>query len=502
MTDRRFILNFTSNILSFIINIGVSLLLTPYLINKLGSVAYGFFPLSTSFIQYFNIVAIALNSMGARFITIAVFENKIEKAEEYYSSIFFSNIILSIIFGVVSFLFVINISKILDVPYDIVNQVKLLFGLVFIGISINLITTVLNIGAYVYNRLDYDAFSKIIGNIIKIIVLMITFVFYEAQIWYLGLANLFQNMGMVVYNYRISKKFPNLKASRGKFSLSSIKILLFSGVWNSINQLSNVILTSLDLLFANIFISAQEAGEYSVAKIIPLFIQSLTGILVNLFVPKFTKLYAEKNIVEFDNEVKKSLNFLSFILCIPIGFLLIFGKDFFNIWVPNENTQKLYILSTLTLLPLIFSTAMNTLFNIFTVTNKIKLPSIILFASGILKFLFIALIIKYVDSIIIIPLVSFIVVTVRNLVFTPIYAAKCMGQKLFHYYKFIISGISFYISSICVSYLARLVYKPNSLVEIILIGVIVTFIIVVVNFLLMIIFNREILTNIKRKLIN
>lgn len=67
-----------------------------------------------------------------------------------------------------------------------------------------------------------------------------------------------------------------------------------SGVWNSVNQLSMVLLTSLDIYLMNVLIGAKAAGEYSMAKTLPNFIQSFVGVMVSVFIPQFTILYAQR----------------------------------------------------------------------------------------------------------------------------------------------------------------------------------------------------------------
>lgn len=60
------------------------------------------------------------------------------------------------------------------------------------------------------------------------------------------------------------------------------------------NQLSMVLLTSLDIYLMNVLIGAKAAGEYSMAKTLPNFIQSFVGVMVSVFIPQFTILYAQR----------------------------------------------------------------------------------------------------------------------------------------------------------------------------------------------------------------
>ena len=83
MKNRQLVINMIANIVAFTINIGISLFLTPYLVNSVGSEAYGFIPLANDFVNYISIITAALNSMASRFVSIEINSNNIKKANEY-----------------------------------------------------------------------------------------------------------------------------------------------------------------------------------------------------------------------------------------------------------------------------------------------------------------------------------------------------------------------------------------------------------------------------------
>ena len=72
MKNKQLAINMIANIISFMVNIGINFLFTPYLINTVGKEAYSFFPLANNFISYTSIITVALNSMASRFITINI----------------------------------------------------------------------------------------------------------------------------------------------------------------------------------------------------------------------------------------------------------------------------------------------------------------------------------------------------------------------------------------------------------------------------------------------
>ena len=96
-STKRLSINLIANIVSYSTSIIIAFLLTPYLIKVLGKEAYSFYPMANNFVQYMGIITTALNSMASRFITIEITKNNTEKANVYFSSVFYSNVLLSII---------------------------------------------------------------------------------------------------------------------------------------------------------------------------------------------------------------------------------------------------------------------------------------------------------------------------------------------------------------------------------------------------------------------
>ena len=130
-SKKQLSLNLLANLVTFIVGLVINLFLTPYIIKNVGIDAYGFIPLSGNIISYITIVSIALNSMAGRFITIAVHEGDIRKANIYFNTVLFSNVFLMFIFGIIFSFMVIYLEKFLNIPTTLMFDIKTLFSLTF-----------------------------------------------------------------------------------------------------------------------------------------------------------------------------------------------------------------------------------------------------------------------------------------------------------------------------------------------------------------------------------
>lgn len=491
MKNKQLAINMIANIISFAINIGISLFLTPYIINSVGAEAYGFIPLANNFVSYVSIFTTALNSMASRYISIEINSNNIEQANIYFNSVLISNIIIAIILIIPSMFITINIEGILNVPSEIVKDVQLTFGFVFINMIISLIGNVFSIATFSKNRLDLSSMKSIEANIIRVIFIVILFIVLKPKIYFITITVTIVTIYTLLANVKFTKELlPNIKINIRNFEMSSVKRLISSGVWNSVNQLSSVLLNSIDLMIANILISASASGEYAIVKTIPNFIQSFAGMAAAVFTPQFIILYAKKQNKDLLKNIINSIKIMSIFITLPIGFLIVFGDVFYSLWVPGENIQKLQFLSVITITPMIITGSIQTLFNVYTVTSKLKMPSIMLLLFGIANTLLVTILLKQTDlGIFAISITSSLLLVLRNMTFTPIYAAKCLNLKWNEFYISIFKGILCCLVMLIVCILFRKIILIDNWIKLISVAIISSIITLYINLYIM--YNRD-----------
>ena len=401
MDKKRVLINLASNILSFVIQLCINFIITPIIVLKVGDAAYGFVGLANNFVSYATIVTIVINSMASRFITVEYVKNNKESANRYYSSVFYMNLLLSLFILLFTIIFIANINVLLNVPNELLNDVKITFVLSFINLILSLFNTIFNVSAFVKNRIDLSALRNIAGNILKTALLVILFAFFHAKIYFIVLSTVIMTIYLIISNYRLSKKLcSDLVIDKKYFDIKYIKTLAKSGIWNSINSLSKTLLTGLDLLIANLFVGPILMGVLSVAKTIPTAIESLLATFSNTFNPQFVLLYSKGKTDDLIYTVNYSLKIIGLIMLVPLAGVIAFGVPFFHLWLPGKSHNEiiqLQILSILSMLPFIVSASNYTLFVLDSVTNKLKRPVIATFIMSILSTITTILLLKFTD---------------------------------------------------------------------------------------------------------
>lgn len=451
MPKNRLAFNLLANTISYSTTVLIAFFLTPYLVKVLGTEVYGFYPLANNFVNYISVVTVALNSMASRFITIEYVKGNEQKANNYFTSILYANIFISIIITLGLSILIYYLDLIINIPIDLVTSIKLLFALVFISMVVNIITSVFGVAVFVKNRIDLRSLVEIVQGVLRVLLYLILFSFFKPTIIYVGVVAVVLSVTSFILNFAFTKKLlPNISFARKYFNIEFVKEILSSGIWNSINQLGSILLFSVSLLIINIKLGANEAGEYAIVQTVPNFISGIISMLTIVFMPVITHKYASGTKEELINEVKYSQQIMAFFTNIPIIVFIVVGENFFKLWVPGLDARKLQIMSIMISTHLIFTGVTWPLSNLFTVMNKVKVPSIYLVVSGVINIILITIFIEIFNlGIISIPLASLVINSIWVGIFVPMYAAYLLEEKysLFYssVYRTIVGGVIIFI---------------------------------------------------------
>lgn len=465
--NKQLVVNMLASVIAYAVNLGISFFLSPYIVENIGSDAYGFIGLADNFISYITIITVALNSMASRFITICIHKDEKHEVNSYFSSVIFSNLVLSAIFGIVAIVILWNLNDIIDIPDELVFDVKLLWGFLFFNFFINLITNVFSVATFAYNRLEISSIRNIETSILKVVILVLVFSMFKPHVWYLGFSTLVCSIYVILFNIYYTKKFmPYITVSKGDFDFKKVKTLIVSGIWNSVSKIGSLLSTGLDLLITNLFAGPSSMGVVSISKIIPTYILSLFGIISNAFAPQLTISYAKNDFEDIKKQLNSAIRLLGFFAAIPVTCLWVFAGDFFNLWMPSQDSSVLHVLTILSSLAFPLSLSLEPLWNVFTISNQVKKSSLFIitnsFVSIIVTYILLINVDTDVERMYVICGVSSVISIIRALTFLPIYGAKCLKFKWYTFYTIIGKNILTFIISIIFAIFFKNLFNINS----------------------------------------
>lgn len=338
--SKAILLNIIWAVLAILVKYAINFLTTPYVTNNIGVEAYGFVSLANTFTSYIDLISIALNSFASRYIAIAYHQNDLKKAEQLYSSVIVADCVLSLLVFVPSLFIIRFLEKFLNIPDLLVNDVKILFIVVLIKYLLTVMQTAFNVSTFIKNRLDLSERQKTTSTFIQGAVLLVLCVALAPKVWYVGIAAMVAAAYLLLVNIRNAHRLtPELKYDAKKFSIDSVKELVSSGIWNSINNLGNVLNSGLDLIITNLMLTATAMGQISVAKNLATICYTLVGTIANAFKPLQTRYYAEGNTEFkefFEKEVPCNPLKAEYLIPIFIGELLEQGKMSVKVLKTND----------------------------------------------------------------------------------------------------------------------------------------------------------------------
>lgn len=444
MEKRKLIINILACFVSFATLLGINFFLTPYITENIGTDAYGFVSLANNFVNYVSIITLALNSMSSRFISVSIFQDKKEEANKYFTSVFVANIVMILILLIPSIFCIIYLNHIITIPDNLIFSVKILFSLIFFNFYLSLVNTAYSVSTYAANKIELFTLRNMEASILKVFSMFILFYIFDANIIIVGVSTVLATAYLLIFNIHYKRKFlPFIKIKKKYFEIKKVFEMLMAGIWNTITKIGQVLSDGLDLLIANIFINPIAMGQLSIVKTISSSVSVLTSSLVNIFQPNITKKYANNDdtIVE---DIKFSMKIVSLFANILLIGLVCFGIYFYRLWLPNENHDLLNLLTIITIVGSVIGTTTNSLFSVFTITNKLKANSISVLLAGFLNIIIVYTLLKlniFKEPIIIVAGISAIIGTFRNLIFVPIYSAKCLNVKSTSFYSPIVRAI-------------------------------------------------------------
>jgi len=489
MNKKRIAINMVAQIISFVINVGINLVLTPFITEHVGKEVYGFVNLAFQTTGYISIITTALNAMLGRYVTIKISQKDYESANIYFTSVTLANIAISFVLIIPSVFFLLFLEKIINIPFAFILDVKLLWTFIIIGFITNLAYETYGVSTYASNRLDLGAKRGIEGNIIKVVILVSMFLLLAPKIWYIGLATFLCGVFVLITNkYYMNKLLPQMKLDRKYFRWSAVKELVFLGTWNSINQIAQSLINGMDMILTNLYIGAAEMTIMGFAKAMPLYILSLIGIVCNSFAPQLTMIYASGDMDEFVDKTKQIMNICGFLCSVPILGFIAFGTNFFHIWLPTLNSQEVnmvQILSVMTLSQTIFDVYIFPLYTVSAITCKLKVPVLVNLVIGILNIAGTLLLLNTTNlGVYAIQIVSSTLLCSRVFFFAPLYAAHTLNIKLTTFYPQLFKGMFASSVILTIYYLIGHAVKINNWFTLIIIMICAGIIGYLINFIL------------------
>lgn len=431
-------INIVTSVGVMVVNLFISFWLSPYIIRTIGVEANGFVSLANNFVTYANLIVTALNAMAARFITIAYIQEDYKKANLYYNSVFWGNLIIVAVLLLPATYLVVKLENFIDVPTDILFDVKILFSMVFVSFFVRTGFPNWDCGTAITNRMDLSHIPAMATALLRCVLLVGMFTIWTPHVWYVSFTStLIGFITLGVAGYYTHKLTPELKVYFRKpiCSWSAVIELVGSGIWSSIANGGYMLLNGLDLLICNTYLGATPMGILSLSKTLPSLLIQLSDSIRGAFGAELTISFAKGDKESLYRCLSRAMKITSVVVTIPTAGLVVMSDVFYKLWVPTQDAKLLQTLTTLTILSYLVNSGVVILFNVFSTVNKVKYNSAAMIVSGLCSVVVTLLLIRFTDwDLYAVAGISSIATICKNLFFTVPVAAKLLGYKWYRFY--------------------------------------------------------------------
>ena len=460
--------------ISIALNLFITLFLTPKIIGNVGIDAYGFVSLSGNIISYLSIITIDLNAYSARYISISYLQKDIKGFNKYYNTVFWGDLAVGFCILIILALFTVNIDKFLVIPKQLISDVKILFIFVGLNFFVTLISVVWKVYGQIKDRIDSINLIEGIAGIIHLTLLIIMFGLLTPNIWYVGFAAFVPSLFILIISIKQSfKLLPEIRIKSKDVSGEAFKTLVIKGIWNSIDGLGNTLNSGLDLLITDIMLSPIDMGKVSVAKSVSGSIPKFYSMISQSFYPKILNAYSNQNTEELILRYKKSMRVCAILTNTIFECFIFLGKDFLNLWIPNQDIETIYILTLLSIAPCIIEGVTYPLYSVYMLTTRIIVPTLITIVSGLINVVSMYLLLRYTSyGVYAVVLTTAVIVTLIHFI-TPIYSCICLKIKLSTFVPTILLvGAALVVNTLILLFINSLLGKAIDLTEFITKGIV------------------------------
>ena len=351
-SNEKMMITIVANLLSIAVSVFVSFFITQYFVEFVGKEAYSYYPIATNFSTYFSILFVITSTVSSRLVIVNYLNKNIQEAKEYYSTTFLSCVIISAFIFLVEMVFYFNLTSIINVSNEIVHDVKLLFLYIFLATICNGICAVFNISYYVKNRMDLYGISLIIESLVKGTLMAYIYLSKNVSLSSLGLIIFLSTIIRSLFSMFVSiKEMNDIKLDMKLISKSKFKKIVSLGVWSIISNSGNLLIINSELIIANRVLPIEESSVLSLVQPIMTMCLLLGNTISSMIEPIMIR-----GVINNDqNEVNVATNAIVGLIIIPIVLIMCLNKQLYSLWLPNENSSKLFVLTFLICLQLLIS---------------------------------------------------------------------------------------------------------------------------------------------------
>jgi membrane protein EpsK len=469
----------TANLCANVAQLGLTMIVgvwyVPFLVRHLGPAAYGLIPLTSVITSYMALITIGLESAVGRFQTLALTREDHDNANLIFNVALWGNVGLCVLLLGPAVIAITHAEHLIRIPPGYERATRWLFAGTVAAFLLNQLKTPFTVSFFCRNRLDLQNAVNAGETLTRVGLVALLFALFTPRVEYVGAAILAGTVVALVGTIWSWKALtPTLFISWRQFDWGMLKNLCRTGGWVIVSQLGVMLYLNIDLLVANRLFGAEQSGRYAAVLQLPFLIRSLSLAVAGVFAPTMFHIYARDDIAGLVIYLRRSIKFLGLVIALPIGLTCGFAEPLLRLWL-GPSFSNLAPLLVIMSIHLCINLAMYPLYPVPLAVNRVRTPGIVTLAVGIAN-LTLALLfaIKLRWGLYGIAAAGAVTLTLRHLLFTPLYSAHILNQPWTTFYRGLTAFVPATLGTAALCRLILLVRPISNLFELAVAGIVIS----------------------------
>ncbi len=447
----RFALNLVSNVGKLGLTMLVGAWYVPFLVRQLGPAAYGLVPLASAVTSYMALVTFGLEAAMSRSLAIALEQEDHARANVIFNVALWGNVGLALLLAIPAVVAIAYLEHLVRIPAGYEMETRLLFAGTVAAFLLNQIRTPFAAPCFCLNRLDLQNLVAVGETLSRVGLVVLLFLVFAPRIEYVGAAILAGTVVSTVGAIGFWKVLtPRLRVRLRDFHWPTLRSLSGTGGWVIVSQIGVMLYLNIDLLVANRLFGPAESGRYAAVLQLPALLRALGIAVGEIFAPTMYRKYARGDFAELTVYLNHAIKFLGLVMALAIGLVCGFAQPLLQLWLgqPFGSSAPLLVLMAI---HLCINLSMYPLYAVPLAADRVKVPGLVTLGVGVLNLvlaLFLAQRLGW--GVYGIAAAGAISLTLRHLVFTPLYGARVLHQPYGIFYRRVLPVVGATLGTIAV----------------------------------------------------
>lgn len=421
--------------LLIVVDVLVSLLFVPYLLENLGQDEYGLYRLLYSTASYLSVLDFGLGGTITRYIVKFKTEGNLQKQENFmamglliYGFLAFLTMLVSAVIT-----FALPIMYAASISSEVMAEAQIVFLLMCATHAVILFSHAYTGLFSAYERFSYSKVSSIVKILLRVGLLIIGLQFWK-KAWLVAALDFLLSLGLLIVNILYARFSVKCKIKLHKWDGKLAKEAMFFTSSILIQSIVNQFNTNVANVVLGVFTTTAVITLYSLVLQVYNMYAGFSTAISTVYLPSISAtVFRGADDKEITEKVVEPSRIQSVILLLVISGFILFGNDFIDLWVGAEY-REVYLLTCILMVTSLMNLSQNTITSVLKAKNKLMGKSVILAISTACNFVITWLLVPHLGAMGAVIGSSFSMVFGYGVVLN-IYYHKVIHINMFTYYK-------------------------------------------------------------------